>query len=169
MGKPVPNKKKRGVSLHSREARRATSPSIDVDKSLKEIEPPRPDPILPSVLAARHNAGVQKRSTRKAVTSAKAKRKHARNVELAEAISAKVDTRVQKSIKKDRAVKGRAKAWEVVNQSLGKRKPGAAVNAFAALGGGGDSGEDDDDSEEVVEEKEEEKAEDSEDAMDDIE
>lgn len=107
------------ASIRSRAARRATSPSIDTDKSLKEIKPPsRTTQARPSVLAAQHAAGVSKKSKRgrKSEMSAKARRRHERGLEMAEAITERTSRKVEKSLGRGRNVKERSRAWEQINK-----------------------------------------------------
>ncbi|RTE69881.1 hypothetical protein BHE90_015725 [Fusarium euwallaceae] len=109
--------KKRGPSIHSRAARRATSPSIDADKSLKDVKPPpRSAPHRPSVLAAQHSAGVSKKSKRKTAMSAKARRRHEKGLEMAEAVIERTRSKVEKSKGRGRSIQLRSKAWEEINR-----------------------------------------------------
>ncbi|KAH6892986.1 Alb1-domain-containing protein [Thelonectria olida] len=114
--------KKRGPSIHSRAARRATSPSIDTDKSLKDIKPPsRISAARPSVLAVHQSAGVQKKAKRgrKSQMSAKARRRHEKGLEMAEAVIERTSLKVEKSLGRERVVKERSKTWEDVNKKAG--------------------------------------------------
>ncbi|KIN04270.1 hypothetical protein OIDMADRAFT_159630 [Oidiodendron maius Zn] len=120
MGKTAPLKRK-GASVHSRAAKRASSPSIDTDKSLKNIKPPTESKThRPSVLAVHQGAGVSKKSkhSRKSVLSAKAKRRQERGMDRAEAVMDKIEKKVEKSKGKARKVQERAKAWEELNKSV---------------------------------------------------
>lgn len=104
--------------------------------------------LQPSVLAARAGAGVTKKaSQRKAVLSARAKKRKEKGIDRAEAISARTSTKVEKSINSAKAMKVRRKTWEEVNTVLEGREGGekaAGANPFAALGSG-DEGSDDED------------------------
>ena len=108
------------VSKHSRAAKRASSPSIDTDKSLKEIRAPHVVETRPSVLAIHQGAGVSKKNKngRKAVLSAKAKRRQEKGMDRAEAIMDKKSTRIEKSKDRARNVQERAKAWEELNKKI---------------------------------------------------
>jgi hypothetical protein len=109
-------------SKHSRAARRATSPSIDVDKSVKELKPAR-DPILrPSVLAARESSGVSKKKSQGRKMSARARRRHERGMQMAEAVLERTSTKVEKSKGRGRAVQDRAKAWELINKKAAEEE-----------------------------------------------
>ncbi|CAM1507833.1 Fc.00g046810.m01.CDS01 [Cosmosporella sp. VM-42] len=111
--------KNKRVSIHSRAARRATSPSIDTDKSLKDVVPPsRSAPHRPSVLAAQHSAGVSKKTKhRKSHMSAKAKRRHEKGLEMAEAVIERTSVKYQKSLGRGRVVKERSKDWDAINKN----------------------------------------------------
>lgn len=113
------------VSKHSRAARRATSPSIDLDKSLKDLKPPPRHTSAvsaandrPSVLAVHRSAGVQKKARvgRKSQMSARARRRHEKGLEMAEAIAERTSTKLQRSLGRERTVKDRSKAWEQINR-----------------------------------------------------
>ncbi|POR35135.1 Ribosome biogenesis protein Alb1, partial [Tolypocladium paradoxum] len=75
--------KNKAPSKHSRAARRATSPGINTDKSLKDVALPSKASRAaaaadrPSVLAVHRSAGVQKKAkpTRKGRLSARARRR----------------------------------------------------------------------------------------------
>lgn len=106
-------------SKRSRAARRATSPSIDTDKSLKDVQPPRSAAQQrPSVLAVHQNAGVTKKSRngRKTQLSAKARRRQEKGLQMAEAIAERTGQKVEKSKGRGRSVQERAKGWEEINK-----------------------------------------------------
>ncbi|KAJ4388823.1 hypothetical protein N0V93_006284 [Gnomoniopsis smithogilvyi] len=128
-------KKAKAPSLHSRAARRATSPSINTDKSLKEVQPPSESlNQRPAVLGLHQNAGVTKKSKRgrKAVLSTRARARHERGLEKAEAIVDRTATKVQKSKYSASRVETRKKAWDEINAAAGKvGKKG--TNMFAGL------------------------------------
>lgn len=100
--------------------RRATSPSINTDKSLKEIRPPPREDVRPSVLAVHQSAGVSKKTkpTRKSQMSAKARRRHERGLEMAEAITERTGKKLEKSFGKARTVQFRSRAWEEINEAV---------------------------------------------------
>ncbi|KAF8866922.1 hypothetical protein BDZ45DRAFT_667591 [Acephala macrosclerotiorum] len=120
MGKTAPIKKKGGASVHSRAAKRASSPGIDLDKSLKDLKPPQgTKKQRPSVLAIHQGAGVtKKKNGRKTVLSAKAKRRQEKGMDRAEAVMDKTEKKVQKSKGKARTVQERAKNWEELNKKM---------------------------------------------------
>jgi len=107
--------------VHSRAAKRASSPSIDTDKSLKNVKPPvESSNYRPSVLAVHQGAGVSKKSKngRKSVLSAKAKRRQEKGLDRAEAVMDKKEIKIEKSRGKARNVQDRAKAWEEQNKKI---------------------------------------------------
>ncbi|KAL3423354.1 hypothetical protein PVAG01_05101 [Phlyctema vagabunda] len=113
------------TSIHSRAAKRASSPSIDTDKSLKDIKPPEETKTSrPSVLAIHQGAGVAKKAKngRKAVLSSKAKRRQEKGLDRAEAVMDKKETKIEKSKGRARTVQERAKAWEDLNKKVVAKK-----------------------------------------------
>lgn len=117
------------TSVHSRAAKRASSPGINLDKSVKNIKTPSfIKSLQPSVLAIHQGAGVLKRSNhRKSVPSSKARRRHKRELDFAEKISDKKEKKIERSKNKARAVNERCKSWEELNEILiisKKKRPG---------------------------------------------
>lgn len=106
--------------MRSRAAKRASSPGIDLDKSLKDLKPPQDiKKQRPSVLAIHQGAGVtKKKNGRKTVLSAKAKRRQEKGMDRAEAIMDKTEKKVQKSKGRARTVQERAKGWEELNRKM---------------------------------------------------
>ncbi|RAL64804.1 hypothetical protein DID88_001401 [Monilinia fructigena] len=100
MGKTAPLKNKASTSVRSRAAKRASSPSIDTDKSLKNIKAPVET----------------KKSGRKAQLSSKAKRRQEKGMDRAEAIMDRTSTKIEKSKYRGRNVQERAKNWEALNK-----------------------------------------------------
>ncbi|KKY36285.1 hypothetical protein UCDDA912_g03729 [Diaporthe ampelina] len=150
--------KGKAPSIHSRAARRATSPSINTDKSLKDVRPP-PESLdsRPSVLGLHQNAGVAKKTKRgrKAVLSTRARKRYERGLERAEEIVDRTSNKVLKSKKAAANVAGRKKGWEDINtqavaEAMGVRVAGA--NKFAGLVDGADDDDDDEDVEELDDE-----------------
>ncbi|PSS00744.1 Alb1-domain-containing protein [Coniella lustricola] len=138
-------KKVKPPSIHSRAARRATSPSINTDKSLKAVQAPEESlNQRPSVLGIHQNAGVSKRikRSRKSVLSSRARKRHERGLERAEEIVDRTANKVAKSKESARNIDSRRKAWDEINASAGGEKA-AALNKFASLM----NEEDDDDDE----------------------
>ncbi|KAJ9142571.1 hypothetical protein NKR19_g7163 [Coniochaeta hoffmannii] len=112
-------KGKKAQSVHSRAARRATSPGIDTDKSLKNVQPPPESVnIRPAVLAAHHAGGVTKKTKRKSQLSHKARLRQERNLERAEAIAERTALKVQKSKGQARVIQSRKKTWDELNREI---------------------------------------------------
>ena len=115
--------------MHSRAARRAASPSIDLDKKLKQTtrdsaSPSRPSQAKPHALAAQ-NAGIQKKSKKGNMTRAQRLR-HQKGLERAADNLDKMEVKVVKSLGKERKVKDRSKGWEDVNDEGKKKKKNAS-------------------------------------------
>jgi hypothetical protein len=122
-----------GQSLHSRAAKRASSPSIDTDKSLKDVKPPAESVnFRPSVLAIHRGAGVTKKQKhgRKSVLSSKAKRRQERGLDRAEAVMDKIEKKIEKSRGKARTVQERSKAWDELNRKMVAKKAREAALAL---------------------------------------
>ncbi|KAH4153895.1 hypothetical protein HBI55_209450 [Parastagonospora nodorum] len=117
--------KKREVTVHSRAARRAASPSIDLEKKLKQTtrdstSPSRPSQVKPHALAAQ-NGGIQKKQKKGNMTRAQRLR-HQKGLERAADVMDKRQVKVVKSLGKERNIKERSKGWEDVNGDGKKRK-----------------------------------------------
>ncbi|KAG5984144.1 hypothetical protein E4U55_005857 [Claviceps digitariae] len=145
-------KTKAPPSKHSRAARRATSPSINTDKSLKDMPLPARSTPRPSVLDVHRSAGVSKktRPVRKSRLSSKMRKRHERGLEMAAAVTERTGRKLERSIGRARVVVERSRAWEEVNRKVGR-------GGFGALMEGGDvDKEEEEEEEEVAEEEEEE-------------
>ena len=105
-------------SKHSRAARRAVSPGIDLDKSLKEVKLPDKNHIRrPAILAAHANAGVSKKtSKRKSVISSRARKRRERAVNRAEAVLEKTILKVERSRGQVKTLQSRRKDWDQINK-----------------------------------------------------
>ncbi|RDA84412.1 hypothetical protein CP532_2912 [Ophiocordyceps camponoti-leonardi (nom. inval.)] len=136
---PVPSK-------HSRAARRATSPSINTDKSLKEAALPRGKNERPSVLAIHQAAGVQKktRPSRKSRLSTKARRRHDKGLEMAEAVGERTAAKTLRSVGRARVARDRRKTWDDVNKAAREDDAGSAPARTGGDDHGGKDGDDDD-------------------------
>lgn len=125
------------VTVHSRAARRAASPSIDLDKKLKQTtrdstSPSRPSQAKPHALAAQ-NAGIQKKQKKGNMTRAQRLR-HQKGLERAADVLDKREVKVVKSLGKEKNIKERSKGWEDVNGEGGKKKrKSAAVGDDAGM------------------------------------
>lgn len=134
-------------SAHSRAARRATSPSINTDKSLKEARAPAESiDQRPAILAAHHNSGVSKKSKRKNVMSRAARQRQERAAEMAEAVAERTAVKVQKSKASARVIESRKKTWDEINKDPVIKSKGA----FAALAEKSDESDEDMDEDEEV-------------------
>jgi hypothetical protein len=105
-----------GQSIHSRAARRATSPGINTDKSLKEVEPPAD--YKPKILAVQSSGITKKKNGRKSVLSAKARKRHEKGMDRAEAVMDKKEKLIEKSRARARNVQDRAKNWDELNKKI---------------------------------------------------
>ncbi|MCJ1224297.1 hypothetical protein MMC12_000942 [Toensbergia leucococca] len=118
-------KASKSTSLHSRSAKRASSPSINLDKSLTSIKAPAESlDHRPSILLIHKGAGVTKRKAKGKPLSRQQKRRHEKGVGRAEAVLDKTERKVQRSAVREKVVKERGVAWEEVNgkAALGTRK-----------------------------------------------
>ncbi|KAF2762681.1 hypothetical protein EJ05DRAFT_506376 [Pseudovirgaria hyperparasitica] len=141
MGK-TPKPKSKKVSLHSRAARRETSPTLagNIDKSLLNVpraSSPRDRAPRHSVLAANTSAGVSKRPKRGQHTRHQKLRRE-KISQKADEFAGKLETKTTLSVKRAKKIKERAKAWEDVNDIATI----APVNKFDALRDEGNNGED---------------------------
>ncbi|KAJ2984870.1 hypothetical protein NUW58_g5830 [Xylaria curta] len=123
MAKGTISKKKKAPSLHSRAARRATSPGIDTDKSLKNVQPP-PESVdhRPSILAIHQGAGVSKKQKKGRAMSSKARKRHEKAQDRAATIMERTEKKVALSKDQSRTIQGRRKVWEEINQKISSNK-----------------------------------------------
>ncbi|AEO62792.1 uncharacterized protein THITE_2107393 [Thermothielavioides terrestris NRRL 8126] len=138
MAKGNISKGKKAPSIHSRAARRATSPSIDTDKSLKHVRPPQESvDRRPAVLAAHHSGGVTKKakSGRKAVLSSRARRRQEKSMDRAEAVMERTALKVQKSKDHAKVIHSRKKTWDEINREVFQREeqPKLSKKAWAKM------------------------------------
>ncbi|CAG8034611.1 unnamed protein product [Penicillium salamii] len=114
------------VAPRSRAARRAASPSMDLDKSVTSL--PRaesPSTQGPAVLADRANAGVMKKQKKKNDKVSRAQRlRQQKGMDRAEAVLDQLEIKKAKSFARARVVDGRRADWEETNRK---------ASAFAAL------------------------------------
>jgi len=109
------------VTVHSRAARRAASPSIDLDKKLKQTTRDSTSPSRPSQAKPHAQyAGITKKNKKGNMTRAQRLR-HEKGLERAAAVLDKREVKVGKSLGKETVIKERSKQWEDVNED-GKRK-----------------------------------------------
>ncbi|KAL3474124.1 Alb1-domain-containing protein [Aspergillus californicus] len=104
-------------SKHSRAARRAASPSLDLDKSLTSL--PRAEKTelhRESILADRANAGVSKKQAKPKSKSRMQRLRHQKGMDRAEAVLDQMDIKKAKSIVRAKNVKTRAGEWADLNK-----------------------------------------------------
>lgn len=92
---------------NSRAARRAASPSLDVDKSLTSL-PRAESPTVrrPSILSDRRNSGIQKKQKQKKLSRAQRLRQQ-KGMDRAEAVLDQLEIKKAKSISRAKTVKDR--------------------------------------------------------------
>ncbi|KAI0167155.1 Alb1-domain-containing protein [Hypoxylon sp. FL1284] len=123
-------KKKKAPSAHSRAARRATSPSIDTDKSLKNVQPPAESvDHRPSILSIHHGAGVSKKVKKGRNMSSKARKRFEKGQDRAAAIMERTEQKVAKSKGQARTIQSRRKAWDEINHQIPTNKEKAQEEA----------------------------------------
>ncbi|KAI1310030.1 Alb1-domain-containing protein [Xylaria venustula] len=139
MAKGTISKKKKAPSIHSRAARRATSPGIDTDKSLKDVKPP-PESVdnRPSVLAIHNGAGVSKKQKKGRAMSSKARKRHEKAQDRAATIMERTEKKVALSKSQSRAIQARSKMWEEINKNVPLNNTSQAEQKGRALGNGDD-------------------------------
>ncbi|TGO18284.1 hypothetical protein BTUL_0011g00900 [Botrytis tulipae] len=115
MGKTAPLKNKASTSVRSRAAKRASSPSIDTDKSLKNVKAPAETVYNPQILSPHQGAGVSKKKSGRQLSS-KAKKRQNKGMDRAEAVMDRTSTKIEKSKYRGRNVQERAKTWEALNK-----------------------------------------------------
>ncbi|KAK0720498.1 Alb1-domain-containing protein [Lasiosphaeris hirsuta] len=117
MTKGTISKPQKGASRHSRAARRATSPGIDTDKSLKKLKAPEESTDhRPAVLAVHHSGGVTKRNKRKTAMSSKARLRQEKAMDRAEAVMDRTALKVERSKGHFKVIQSRKKPWEEFNK-----------------------------------------------------
>jgi hypothetical protein len=90
------------------------------------LKPPsRSSAPRPSVLAAHQSAGIHKKARRGRQLSAKARRRHEKGIEMAEAVIERTGQKVKRSVGHQRVIKERSKAWDKVNKDVDVDAPGA--------------------------------------------
>jgi hypothetical protein len=119
------------TSLHSRSAKRAASPSLNLDKSLTSLQRPSDHP---EILAPVPNAGITKRKSKGKSFSRAQRLRQEKGMEKAEAVVGKMEVKVEKAAGKGKKGRERRKEWEEVNGGVGGKKK---------AGGKGEKEEDD--------------------------
>ncbi|KAL4795850.1 Alb1-domain-containing protein [Aspergillus venezuelensis] len=124
-------------SKHSRAARRAASPSLDLDKSLTNLPRAENTPIQrESILADRASAGVTKKQSKPKNLSRAQRLRQQKGQDRAEAVMDQLEIKVAKSNNRAKTVKNRRAEWEDLNGKATK------FDALAALAEA-DTGDDD--------------------------
>ncbi|KAI0197059.1 Alb1-domain-containing protein [Xylaria flabelliformis] len=123
MAKGTIAKKKKAPSLHSRAARRATSPGIDTDKSLKNVQPPANDSVdhRPSILAIHHGAGVSKKQKKGRAMSSRARKRQEKAQDRAAAVMERTEKKAALSKDSSRTIQTRRKVWDEINQDISSK------------------------------------------------
>ncbi|KAF2995673.1 hypothetical protein E8E13_002543 [Curvularia kusanoi] len=129
--------KKKQAAPHSRAARRAASPSIDLPKDLKtktrdSHSPSRPSEAKHHVLSAQ-SAGISKKKNTKMTRSQRMRAEKA--MERAADDMDKWELKKAKSIEKAASIKDRAKMWEDINGESEQKKKKSAFAVLAEEGG----------------------------------
>ncbi|KAI2623370.1 Alb1-domain-containing protein [Hypoxylon sp. NC1633] len=119
MAKGSITKKKKATSVRSRAARRATSPGIDTDKSLKMVQPPADSVHLrPSVLAIHQGAGVSKKARKGRNMSSRARKRFEKGQDHASAVMERTEQKIAKSKGQAQIAQTRRKAWDEINKQM---------------------------------------------------
>ncbi|KOS39456.1 hypothetical protein ACN38_g9693 [Penicillium nordicum] len=109
--------KSKNQSQRSRAARRAASPSLDLDKSVTSL--PRaesPTTIRPSVLADRATSGIQKKQKKNDKVSRAQRLRQQKGMDRAEAVVDQLEIKKAKSLARGRTVNSRRADWEDTNR-----------------------------------------------------
>ncbi|KGO75735.1 Ribosome biogenesis protein Alb1 [Penicillium italicum] len=128
--------KSKNQSQRSRAARRAASPSLDLDKSVTSL--PRaesPTTTRPSVLADRATSGIQKKQKNDKISRAQRLRQQ-KGMDRAEAVMDQLEIKKAKSVARGKTVNSRRADWEDTNRK---------TLAFSALQQDDDDEDDEDD------------------------
>ncbi|KAL4930956.1 Alb1 domain-containing protein [Aspergillus undulatus] len=108
-------------SKHSRAARRAASPSLDLDKSLTSLPRAENTPMQrESILADRANAGVTKKQAKPRNRSRTQRLRQQKGQDRAEAVLDQLEIKVAKSKNRAKTVKNRRAEWSDLNGKAAK-------------------------------------------------
>ncbi|OGE58001.1 hypothetical protein PENARI_c001G11992 [Penicillium arizonense] len=110
--------KSRQQSTRSRAARRAASPSLDLDKSVTSL--PRaesPAAQRPSVLTDRRNSGIQKKNKNDKKLSRAQRLRQQKGMDRAEAVLDQMEIKKAKSLARGKIVNNRRADWEDTNRN----------------------------------------------------
>ncbi|KAK5200352.1 hypothetical protein LTR99_009151 [Exophiala xenobiotica] len=117
MAKTAKVKKNATANPRSRASKRATSPSIDVDKSVKNA--PRASDATP-VLAARPASGVTKSKSKQKPLTRGQRRRHEKGLARAEVVQDRLSKKADEAVSKLKKIRDRAKLWDDVNTGATK-------------------------------------------------
>ncbi|KAL9073283.1 MAG: hypothetical protein Q9157_004814 [Trypethelium eluteriae] len=116
----TPKVKKRPVSLRSRAARRDASPSLNTDKSLKNVEPPVEKPQSQANVLGIRDEGITKKKKQKSM-SRQQRLRHQKGLERADRNLDKLDRKLATSVQKKKKVNARRANWDDLNGSIAKQ------------------------------------------------
>ncbi|KAL1966884.1 hypothetical protein VTN77DRAFT_3849 [Rasamsonia byssochlamydoides] len=117
MAKTPKLKNNKPKSIHSRAARRAASPSNELDKSLTSL--PRAETAIP-VPVTHTNAGVSKKKPKSKAKTRAQRLRQQKGIERAEVVMDQLEKKVAKSVGKGKKVKARKINWDDLNSKLSK-------------------------------------------------
>ncbi|PWY94178.1 hypothetical protein BO94DRAFT_458276, partial [Aspergillus sclerotioniger CBS 115572] len=124
-------------SKHSRAARRAASPSLDVDKSITTLPRAQETTVQrESILSERANSGITKKQSKSKAKTRAQRLRQQKGVERAEAVVDQLEKKVTKSAGRAKAIKNRRADWEDTNRK--------AKTVFEALNDEAEDNMDDD-------------------------
>ncbi|RMJ22316.1 hypothetical protein PHISP_06813 [Aspergillus sp. HF37] len=109
--------KSKSQSAHSRAARRESSPSVDIDKSLTSLPRIESDVQRDSVLAERVNAGVTKKKPKQKSKSRTQRLRQEKGSERAEIVMDQLEKKVAGSVKRGKTVNARRADWDNLNRT----------------------------------------------------
>ncbi|MCJ1411301.1 hypothetical protein MMC19_005389 [Ptychographa xylographoides] len=111
-------------SIHSRAAKRASLPSINLDKSLRDVKPPTNSAVPhPPFLSTHHGAGIVKKKGKGKALSRQQRLRREKGLERAEAVMDKTERKLQRSSVKVKVVKERSAAWDDLNGKIQGKAP----------------------------------------------
>ncbi|KIY03985.1 uncharacterized protein Z520_00677 [Fonsecaea multimorphosa CBS 102226] len=147
MAKTSKIKKDPTANPRSRASKRATSPSIDVDKSIRDA--PRASDATP-ILAARPNSGITKAKKKQKPLSRGQRRRHEKGLARAEMVQDQHARKIEDASQRLKKRRERKGMWEEVNGTNNKFVTlMAAIGDDAEQNGEEDGWEDEDNMEEV--------------------
>jgi hypothetical protein len=129
MSRPLTHNKL-AANPRSRVSKRATSPSIDLDKSLKSI--PRNDEFSQPALAPRPGVGITKRKSKRGNAKTRGQKiRQERGLQRAEAVMDQMEKKVEGAKQREGRRRERRKVWEEVNSGVN----GVGKTAQGKVGG----------------------------------